>query len=197
MSSIEIAGAAETIFITTGNMGIANEWLRGVANLDTPDLTGRQYSGKFGNQRLVIVSNKDMPTLVGRFDGCFGLWGSDQALEDRVDRCTWENLGLPVGVRFGLLGPEDYELDGDSKVLVATSYPKAFERYLNQCGPPFKTNEVLYVRGKAEGLPDLTDLVFDLFQTGRSAEANGLKVIEFSPEVVTLGGLYRECRNAS
>lgn len=201
MRSIEVARAAETIYITSRNMGLANEWLRWVAGLDTPDITGRMLTGKigkFGTQSLQVISNKDMPNMVNRFKG-FGLWGSDQALEDRTDECTWEDLGLSVGVRFALLGPEGYDLDADRTVSVATSYPRSLGRYLGMSSTINDEKvEVLEVTGGTEGYPanGSTEAAYDLVGTGRSARANGLKVIEFSDEEVTLGGLYWERQNA-
>lgn len=136
-----------------------------------------------------------MPQLLKRAGG-IAFMGSDNFAE----LSRQESAGLafePValnGARFALQVRRDRagEFDAGRMLRVATSYPAVTRRALGRTGRPFAVE--LVVGGSVEAMPYLDpaiNAVVDIVQSGETARANGLAILEDNLERVEIGAVWR------
>jgi len=152
----------------------------------------RQAGGReFGLARNSSV-REDI--LAGMAD--FALWGSDQYIELGAEE---KNLFVfdPVcklPLRYALLmqGAAD---DLPKRPVVATSYPTAARAFLSsKLNRPATEFDFLIREGRVEYYPqtEFADAAVDLVDSGDTARANGLNIMELDGRVC-LGGLWLRC----
>ena len=149
--------------------------------------TEREYSAKIDDHRIgkvKILRPQEIPLYVaeGYFD--IGISGTDWVEESgaKVVKVSDLNYGkqgpgkvkLVVAVPEGMNVKRALEIPPGSRV--ATEYPNLTRAFFSNLGIPL---EIQYSYGATEAkVPELTDVVVDLTETGSTLRKNGLKIIE-------------------
>jgi ATP phosphoribosyltransferase len=149
--------------------------------------TEREYSAKINDPRIgkvKILRPQEIPLYVaeGYFD--IGISGTDWIEESgaKVVKVSDLNYGkqgpgkvkLVVAVPEGMNVKRALEIPSGSRV--ATEYPNLTRAFFSNLGIPL---EIQYSYGATEAkVPELTDVVVDLTETGSTLRKNGLKIIE-------------------
>lgn len=131
-----------------------------------------------GALEILVLRNVDIPTYVVHGAAEFGLVGKDVLLEfDDREGVLLELLDLGFG-RCRLAMASLGGVVPDVPVWrVATKYPQVTERIFQERGKPV---EIVKLNGAVELAPltGIADVILDLVETGKTLEANGLKIIE-------------------
>ncbi|MDD1752169.1 MAG: ATP phosphoribosyltransferase [Methanotrichaceae archaeon] len=149
--------------------------------------TEREYSAKIDDPRIgkvKILRPQEIPLYVaeGYFD--LGISGTDWIEESgaKVVKVSDLNYGkqgpgkvkLVVAVPEGMNVMRALEIPPGSRV--ATEYPNLTRAFFSNLGIPL---EIQYSYGATEAkVPELTDVVVDLSETGSTLRKNGLKIID-------------------
>jgi len=149
------------------------------AGLPAPDDPGRQLRVEKDGWVYLLVRPADVPTYVEYGAADLGLVGKDVLLEQEPAVAEVADLGfgacrLVVAVPEGSAITEIDELDFHSRV--ATKYPRTAAQFFEEQGLAV---ELITLKGSIELAPamGLADAILDLTQTGRTLEANRLRVI--------------------
>lgn len=129
-----------------------------------------------GEYRFVFVKPSDVPTYVERGVADFGVVGKDTLLE--ADRDIYEMLDLKFGkCRMCVCGYPDSLEKAGGILRVGTKYEKITREYFGSRG---KTVDIIKLNGSVELAPvmDLSDVIVDIVESGKTLEANGLTVLE-------------------
>jgi len=149
--------------------------------------TEREYNAKINDPRVgkvKILRPQEIPSYVakGYFD--LGISGTDWIRESKADVVTVTELN------YGKQGPGKVKLvvavpDGDGirsakdikpNSRVATEYPELTSSFFRKLGIQV---DVQYSYGATEAkVPELTDVVVDLTETGSTLRKNGLKIVD-------------------
>jgi len=151
---------------------------------------GGVFTAKAENRQFIVASNSDIVPDILENRADFALLGSDKFGElpdETMEKLLFESVGK-LTCNFVLAVPIDTQVC-IAKLRVATSYPRALEQFLDRAG--IVACEVLVRAGKVEGAiaQGIADAIFDITETGRSLEANGLKPIT-EDNWLELGGLW-------
>jgi ATP phosphoribosyltransferase len=149
--------------------------------------TEREYSARIDDPRIgkvKILRPQEIPLYVaeGYFD--LGISGTDWIEESgaKVVKVSDLNYGkrgpgkvkLVVAVPEGMNVKRALEIPPGSRV--ATEYPNLTRAFFSNLGIPL---EIQYSYGATEAkVPELTDVVVDLTETGSTLRKNGLKIID-------------------
>jgi len=153
--------------------------------------TEREYNAKINDPRVgkvKILRPQEIPSYVakGYFD--LGISGTDWIRESKADVVTVTEL------YYGKQGPGKVKLvvavpDGDGitsardikpNSRVATEYPELTRSFFERLGIQV---DVQYSYGATEAkVPELTDVVVDLTETGSTLRKNGLKIVDVMME---------------
>ena len=153
--------------------------------------TEREYNAKINDPRVgkvKILRPQEIPSYVakGYFD--LGISGTDWIQESKADVVTVTELN------YGKQGPGKVKLvvavpDGDGitsardikpNSRVATEYPELTRSFFERLGIQV---DVQYSYGATEAkVPELTDVVVDLTETGSTLRKNGLKIVDVMME---------------
>ena len=153
--------------------------------------TEREYNAKINDPRVgkvKILRPQEIPSYVakGYFD--LGISGTDWIKESKADVVTVTELN------YGKQGPGKVKLvvavpDGDGitsardikpNSRVATEYPELTRSFFERLGIQV---DVQYSYGATEAkVPELTDVVVDLTETGSTLRKNGLKIVDVMME---------------
>ena len=153
--------------------------------------TEREYNAKINDPRVgkvKILRPQEIPSYVakGYFD--LGISGTDWIRESKADVVTVTELN------YGKQGPGKVKLvvavpDGDGitsardikpNSRVATEYPELTRSFFERLGIQV---DVQYSYGATEAkVPELTDVVVDLTETGSTLRKNGLKIVDVMME---------------
>jgi ATP phosphoribosyltransferase len=169
-----------TIAIPTGRLG---KEVLGILEdsrvISKPVMDSRklEYVDEVNNIRLMFIKPSDVITYVERGITDIGIVGKDSILEDQPD--VYELLDLQIGIcKFVVAGMEGTSIfKKEEPLVVATKYPNVtkdfFKRYNQEV-------EIIKLNGSVEVAPlvNLSDVILDIFQTGKTLEANGLSVLE-------------------
>lgn len=126
--------------------------------------------------RYILVKPADVGIYVARGACDVGIVGKDILEEDESD--VYELLDLHVGAcRLCVAAPVDWEEDTSRSLRVATKYPNVTERYFQSIN---RETEIIRLSGSIEVAPllELSDVIVDLVQTGKTLEENRLVVRE-------------------
>jgi ATP phosphoribosyltransferase len=148
--------------------------------------TEREYSARIEDPRIgkvKILRPQEIPLYVanGYFD--LGISGTDWIAESgaNVVKVTELNYGKqgPGKVKVVLAVPEGNDIRSVSDIppgsRVATEYPNLTRAFFGELGIPV---EIQYSFGATEAkVPELTDVVVDLTETGSTLRKNGLKIV--------------------
>lgn len=130
-----------------------------------------------GQYRFIFVKPSDVPTYVEYGVADIGVVGKDTLLEE--DRNIYELLDLNIAkCRLCLAGYADYEARRTSSDLrVATKYVNIAKKYFDQKGVNV---EIIPLHGSIELGPiiDLTDIILDIVESGKTLIENNLTVLE-------------------
>ena len=117
-----------------------------------------------------------MAVYVERGAADIGIVGKDILLEQEAK--VYELLDLKTGIcKLAVAAPKAYEEDPERAVKVATKFPNAARKYYRSLG---KDIDVIKLNGSIEIAPllELSDVIVDIVETGRTLKENGLEVIE-------------------
>ena len=148
--------------------------------------TEREYNAKIDDPRIgkvKILRPQEIPGYVakGYFD--LGISGTDWIMESGavVAKVIDLNYGKqgPGKVNLVVAVPSSLEIDDASQIKpgsrVATEYPNLTASFFQRLGIPV---EIQFSYGATEAkVPELTDVVVDLTETGSTLRKNGLKII--------------------
>lgn len=141
---------------------------------ETRKLVLYSADGKFG---FFLVKPADVPVYVESGVADLGIVGKDTLLEE--DRDLYELLDLGIGrCRLCLAGYPDRKSALTSPHLrVATKYVNTARRIFAERG---EEAEIIKLNGSVELAPvtGLSDVIFDVVETGSTLKANGLEVLE-------------------
>lgn len=133
----------------------------------------------FDNQegyKFLLVKPSDVPTYVHHGVADIGVVGKDTLLE--ANRPLYEMLDLHIGqCSLCIAGPEGCGEHRTDRILrIATKYPNIALTYFNSRG---RSVEIIKLNGSVELGPvtGLSDVILDIVESGKTLEANGLKVL--------------------
>ena len=129
--------------------------------------------------KFFLAKGPDVPTYVEYGAADIGVVGKDTIIEE--GRKVHEVLDLGFGkCRMCVCGHEDAAelLQHHELIRVATKYPKIAKDYFYN--KKHQTVEIIKMNGSIELAPltGLSDVIFDIVQSGGTLRANGLSVLE-------------------
>jgi ATP phosphoribosyltransferase len=144
------------------------------------DLTSRKliFEDPQGKVSVILVKPTDVPTYVERGVADIGVVGKDTLMEQ--DANVYEMLDLGFGkCKLALAGHEgapDNE-NGDFVLRVATKYPNIVREIYDIRG---RHVDIIKLNGSVELGPivGLSDVIFDVVESGSTLRENGLSVLE-------------------
>lgn len=142
-----------------------------------PDPGDRQAVIDVEGLRLVVVRDDDVPTYVAYGVADLGIVGKDVLDESAADVVELADLGYaPCRLVLAVPGEQTGPVLPPG-LAVATKYPRTAAAYFARQHLPAR---IVHVHGAAELAPrlGLADGVVDLVATGRTLEANGLRVVD-------------------
>ncbi len=126
--------------------------------------------------KFLLVKPSDVPTYVHHGVADIGVVGKDTLLE--ANRPLYEMLDLKFGqCALCIAGPADCAQHRPDRILrIATKYPNIALNYFNSKG---RSVEIIKLNGSVELGPvtGLSDVILDIVESGKTLEANGLKVM--------------------
>ena len=149
--------------------------------------TEREYNARIDDPRIgkvKILRPQEIPGYVakGYFD--LGISGTDWIMESGaiVTKIAELNYGKqgPGAVKLVVAVPESLEISSARMIKpgsrVSTEYPNLTRTYFSNLGIPV---DIQFSFGATEAkVPELTDVVVDLTETGSTLKKNGLKIID-------------------
>lgn len=155
---------------------------------------------KNANIEILLVRCSDILTYVERKVADFGIVGENVLYEKDCRLAVLQKLefgkcSLVIAVPKNSLIKSAEDLEGER---IATSYPHLLKRYLqkNQINA-----SIIEIKGSVEVTPqlNLADAICDITQTGKTLEANGLKIIDIilKSQAILIAGpeLIKESKN--
>lgn len=149
--------------------------------------TEREYNARIDDPRVgkvKILRPQEIPAYVARGYFDLGISGTDWIMESGaiVTKVTELNYGKqgPGKVKLVVAVPEDQDIHNAGQIKpgsrVATEYPNLTGSFFQKLGIPV---EIQFSFGATEAkVPELTDVVVDLTETGSTLMKNGLKIID-------------------
>ncbi len=145
-----------------------------VLEQDTRKLVLESADKKYG---FFLVKPSDVPTYVESGVADLGIVGKDTLIEQ--DKDLYEMLDLKLGeCRLCLAGfPERKDILTNPHLRIATKYVNTARKVFAERGEEV---ELIHLNGSIELAPitGLSDVIFDIVQTGSTLVANGLTVLE-------------------
>ena len=126
--------------------------------------------------RYFLVKPSDVAIYVERGAADIGICGKDILLEQRPD--VYEMLDLGMGrCRMCVAGPQDFRDDPARTLRVATKFPTIARGYYSAQS---RDIELIHLNGSIELAPlvDLSDVIVDIVETGKTLYENGLAPLE-------------------
>lgn len=125
---------------------------------------------------LVFVKSDDVPVYVEKGAVDIGIVGKDVLMEKRAD--VYEILNLNMGkCKICVAGFKEKVFNPNKKLVIASKYPNITKNYFNKKGV---VTEVIKLKGSVELAPilDLSDVIVDIVETGKTLKENGLAILE-------------------
>jgi ATP phosphoribosyltransferase len=149
--------------------------------------TEREYNARINDPRVgkvKILRPQEIPSYVakGYFD--LGISGTDWIMESRADILTVAELNYgkqgPGKVKVVVAVPEGEKIYSAKDIRpnsrISTEYPVLTASFFSKLGIPV---DIEYSFGATEAkVPELTDVVVDLTETGSTLRKNGLKIVD-------------------
>ena len=150
------------------------------AGFACPELEESSRKLVFENQdkgvRYFWVKPSDVAIYVERGAADIGVAGKDILLEYRPD--VYELLDLGIGkCRMAVAGPKGFRDDDATTLRVATKFPGIAQDYYNE---KCRDIDIIKLNGSIELAPimDLSDVIVDIVETGKTLYENNLDVLE-------------------
>lgn len=149
--------------------------------------TEREYNAKINDPRVgkvKILRPQEIPSYVARGYFDLGISGTDWIRESEADVVTVTELNYgkqgPGKVKVVVAVPDSEDISSAEEIRpnsrVATEYPRLTKAFFKRLGIPA---DVQYSYGATEAkVPELTDVVVDLTETGSTLCKNGLKIVD-------------------
>ena len=149
--------------------------------------TEREYNARIDDPRIgkvKILRPQEIPAYVARGYFDLGISGTDWIMESGaiISKVAELNYGKqgPGKVKLVVAVPEDQDIHSAAQIKpgsrVATEYPNLTGSFFQKLGIPV---EIQFSFGATEAkVPELTDVVVDLTETGSTLMKNGLKIID-------------------
>ena len=134
-----------------------------------------------GAYRFIMVKPSDVPVYIERGIADAGVAGKDTLLEAGVDVYEMLDLGfgacrLCIAGRRGARGNGGIKKSNNNNTLtVATKYYNVAKKYYEKLG---QNVDIVRLSGSVELAPilDLSDVILDIVESGKTLEANNLEV---------------------
>jgi len=126
--------------------------------------------------RYFWAKPSDVPIYVERGAADIGIAGKDIILEYEPD--VYEMLDLQIGkCSMCVAAKKDYKDDRNKTLRVATKFVNCARSYYNSSS---RDIDIIHLNGSIEIAPilDLSDVIFDIVETGTTLKENNLEVIE-------------------
>ena len=149
----------------------------GIADIDVEN-AGRKLciEDEKAKLRFILVKPYDSAVFVERGAADVGVCGYDVLAEQHSD--VYELLDLGFGrCSMCVAAPKDFVDDPGTPLRVATKYVNAAEEYFSAKG---RDIDVIKLNGSIEPAPilGLSDVIFDIVETGSTLKENHLEVVE-------------------
>ncbi len=134
--------------------------------------------------RFMFVKPSDVVTYVARGVADVGIVGMDMVIE--ADEKLYELMRLNIGLcRMVVAGIDKKDYDQKNEMIVATKYPRIAQHYFAKNN---KNVSLIKLNGSVElgPLVGLSDVILDLYETGRTLQANGLSVFDDVMEIESI-----------
>ena len=131
--------------------------------------------------RFFWVKPSDIAIYVERGAADIGVVGKDILTEYSPD--VYELIDLNIGKsKMCVAAPKGFVDDGKGLLRVATKFTNTAEKYYQSKG---RSIDVIHLNGSIELAPilNLSDVIFDLVETGKTLKDNDLSVIEVAHEI--------------
>lgn len=128
------------------------------------------------NFRYFLVKPSDVGVYVEKGAADIGVVGKDIILETNPD--IYEILDLKAGVcKFAVAAPRGLNISGIETLRVATKFVEVAKRYYSTKN---RKIEIIKLNGSIEIAPllNLSDVIVDIVETGRTLKENNLEIIE-------------------
>jgi len=127
--------------------------------------------------RFILVKAGDVPTYVEYGGADIGIVGKDTILEE--GKRIYEMAAFDFGhCKMSVCGKDELQLGKQDVLRVATKYPTIAKQYLHY--KKGRTIEIIKLNGSVELGPliELSDVIVDIVESGKTLEENGLRVFE-------------------
>ena len=171
-----------TIALSKGRLATEALKLMAECGMDVSyvDLKSRKliFEDEEGNVSFILVKPTDVPTYVERGVADIGIVGKDTLMEQ--DANVYEMLDLGFGrCKLALAGYEGAldNKNGDFVLRIATKYPNIIREIYEIRG---RHVDIIKLNGSVELGPivGLSDVIFDIVESGSTLKENGLCVLE-------------------
>ena len=136
------------------------------------------FENKEKGVRYFWVKPSDVAIYVERGAADVGVAGKDILLEYRPDVYALMDLGIGK-CRMAVAGPKGFRDDDTTTLRVATKFPVIAQDYYNE---KCRDIDIIKLNGSIELAPimDLSDVIVDIVETGKTLYENNLEVLETS-----------------
>ncbi len=137
----------------------------------TEALDTRKLIVEIGDIKMIMVKPVDVPTYVSNGVADIGVVGRDVILES--GESFYELMEFPFSKCTLSIAGFDNSVDLSTPLTIATKYPRICKQY-------FPLSKTIYLNGSVELAPilNLSDVIFDIVETGTTLRENGLSIIE-------------------
>lgn len=167
-----------TLAIPTGRLGDqALQLLKKAQFLDAEFEPKRQLRVTTPFFQLIFVKPSDVVTYVESGQADLGIVGSDVILETSPMIIEYLDLGIGRCQMMMAARPNFNPLDPPEILRVATKYPTITSTYFAEKNQKI---ELIPLKGSVELAPliDLSEVIVDITETGRTLQENGLSIVE-------------------
>lgn len=168
------------IALPKGRLGEKVYQMFEAAGYDCPSIREENRKLTFTNPETGVcyfwVKPSDVAIYVERGAADIGVAGKDILLEYAPD--VYELLDLNLGkCRMCVAGPKDFRMDPSRTLRVATKFPNIARRYYSARS---RQIDIIKLNGSIELAPilDLSDVIVDIVETGKTLLENGLAPLE-------------------
>jgi len=156
------------------------------------EIESRKLIYEIDNLKIILVKPVDVPTYVSTGVADIGIVGSDVILESGKSFFELNELNFAL-CRMSIAG-FDKNINLNTGITIATKYPRICQSY-------FPNAHIVYLNGSVELAPiiSLSDVIFDIVETGATLKENGLKIIrdvlDINPVLIANRVSYKFMKN--
>jgi ATP phosphoribosyltransferase len=156
-----------TVALSKGR--VAESFLKLYGNSNV--LETRKLIIEVGPIKLILVKPVDVPTYVSTGIADIGVVGRDVILESGEK--FYELMEFPFSKCTLSIAGFDPKINLSGPLTIATKYPRV-------CKTHFPQAKTIYLNGSVELAPilELSDVIFDIVETGSTLRENGLTIIQ-------------------